>query len=253
MDIDKLFDTIALPAESPLEKILQTEISPLEVPKADLIPWDVNELTQKCGLASHEMAKKAALSSSVLAEKFNPGYIEKLTQSYIKDWSIPQSREIPISSIGKVATKESVLFEMEKAREEQEARRHKELLEALKEVAKSSGISIGDNATNIQIQQGTAGSSQTINNMEQAFDYEKAAKIIKDIASYMQYPQFAEAFGVNTEAAKEMIQSMAVSIERKEDQKLIKKLATGLKNLVIGVAENLIASGIVTQLKQLGI
>lgn len=58
MDIDKLFDTIALPAESPLEKILQTEISPLEVPKADLIPWDVNELTQKCGLASHEMAKK---------------------------------------------------------------------------------------------------------------------------------------------------------------------------------------------------
>ena len=27
MDIDKLFDTIALPAESPLEKILQTEIS----------------------------------------------------------------------------------------------------------------------------------------------------------------------------------------------------------------------------------
>ena len=69
----------------------------------------------------------------------------------------------------------------------------------------------------------------------------------------MQYPQFAEAFGVNTEAAKEMIQSMAVSIERKEDQKLIKKLATGLKNLVIGIAENLIASGIVTQLEQLGI
>ena len=59
----------------------------------------------------------------------------------------------------------------------------------------------------------------------------KGSKIIKDIASYMQYPQFAEAFGVNTEAAKEMIQSMAVSIERKEDQKLIKKLATGLKNL----------------------
>lgn len=253
MDIDKLFDTIALPAESPLEKILQTEISPLEVPKADLIPWDVNELTQKCGLASHEMAKKSALSSSVLAEKFNPGYIEKLTQSYIKDWSIPQSGEIPISSIGKVATKESVLFEMEKAREEQEARRHKELLEALKEVAKSSGISIGDNATNIQIQQGTAGSSQTINNMEQAFDYEKAEKIIRDIASYTQYPQFVETFGENSETAKATIENMLVAVEKKEDKRIIKSLAMDLKNLLIGVVGSIIASGITAQLANLGI
>lgn len=235
MDINKWLETAALPAENPIEEILQTKISPLEVPQVDLVPWGTSELAGKFSQTSSEMAK-------IFTQPFNRPFRE--------EWNLPEISEISIST---AVSKENVLFEIEKAREEKEARRHKELLEALKEVAKNSGISIGDNASNIQIQQGTAGSSQTINNTEQTFDYEKAAKIIKDIASYIQYPQFAETFGVNAETAKEMIQSMAVSIERKEDQKLIKKLATGLKNLAIGVTENLIASGIVTQLEQLGI
>lgn len=236
MDINKWLETAALPAENPIEEILQTKISPLEVPRVDLVPWGTSELAGKFSQTSSEMAK-------IFTQPFNRPFRE--------DWNLPEISEISIST---AVSKESVLFEIEKDREEKEARRHKEMIEVLKEAAKSRAtIQIGDNVHDVQIQQGTVSSSQTINNIEQEFDYEKAEKIIRDIASYTQYPQFVETFGENSEIAKATIEKMLVAVEKKEDKRIIKSLAMDLKNLIIGVVGSIIASGITGQLANLGI
>lgn len=254
MDINKWLETAALPAEHSMEKSLQTEISPLERPQIDLVPWDVTELAKKFSQPSYELAKKFCFPSSESAGKFSLPPSEpagKFSQTLEKEWSALKTSGVLISP---VVSEESVFLKIEKAREEKEARRHKEMLEALKEAAKSGAtIQIGDNAHDIQIQQGTVSSSQTISKIEQEFDYEKAEKIIRDIASYTQYPQFVETFGENSETAKATIENMLVAVEKKEDKRIIKSLAMELKNLAIGVVGSLIASGIIAQLGNLGI
>lgn len=62
-------------------------------------------------------------------------------------------------------------------KEAEELRRHNELLSALKEAGeKGATIIVGDNANGIQIQQNSAGATQTMENT-QGLDYEKTMTV----------------------------------------------------------------------------
>lgn len=133
------------------------------------------------------------------------------------------------------------------AREEREAeelRRHNELVAALKEAGeKGATIIIGDNANGIQIQQNTSDSIQEMTN-SQGLDYEKTSKVLNEICSYFEYPQFAQTFGDNSDNVKAIIQSTLEAVEKHEDEGLIKKSLKVLKDLTIGAGGSMIASGI---------
>ncbi|MDD2502757.1 MAG: hypothetical protein PHP79_01660 [Clostridia bacterium] len=129
-------------------------------------------------------------------------------------------------------------------RDAEELRRHNELVDALKEAGeKGATIIVGDNANGIQIQQNSTGASQTMENT-QGLDYEKTMSVLKEISSYFEYPQFQQTYGVNAENVKQMVAETMTAIENKEDEGLIKKSLHLLKDITVGAASSLIASGI---------
>ena len=83
---------------------------------------------------------------------------------------------------------------------------------------------------------------------EQAFNYEKASEILKEISTYFDFPQFQQTFGGNTENVKNIIQNTIDALDKKDDEGLIKKSLNVLKDLVIGAGGSLIGSGILALL-----
>lgn len=140
-----------------------------------------------------------------------------------------------------------------RAKEDEELRRHNELVNALKEAGeKGATIVIGDNAKGIQIQQNSAGASQYMCD-SQALDYEKTYSILDEIKGYFEYPQFEQTFGKNTESIKQIVVNTMQAIQKHEDEGLIKKSLHVLKDLAVGVTGSMIASGILALLGQLPI
>jgi hypothetical protein len=134
------------------------------------------------------------------------------------------------------------------AKRDEELRRHDELVSAIKSAAANGAtIVIGDNASEIQIQQNTKDSNQKITNM-QTFDYEKILNVLKEIKGYFDYPQFATTFNDNSELVKQIVNDTIKAAEKKEEPTLIKKSLYLLKDLAVGASGSLIASGILTLL-----
>jgi hypothetical protein len=134
------------------------------------------------------------------------------------------------------------------AKRDEELRRHNELVSAINSaVANGATIVIGDNASEIQIQQNTSNSSQTNTNI-QTFDYEKVLNVLKEIQGYFDYPQFATTFNDNSELVKQIVNDTINAAEKNEEPTLIKKSLKLLKDLVVGTSGSLIASGILTLL-----
>lgn len=139
------------------------------------------------------------------------------------------------------------------AKEEEELRRHKEIITALKETGeKGATIVIGDNANAIQIQQNSAGALQQMEN-KQKLDYQKAYEILDEIKSYFDFPQFENTFGNNTENIKQLVLDTMDAIKKGEDEGIIKKSLHLIRELVVGTTGSMIASGILALLGQLSI
>lgn len=133
-------------------------------------------------------------------------------------------------------------------KENEERRRHEEIIEALRNA--SGSITIGDNATGIQIQQNSSHSTQKMN-IETGFDYEKVTSVMKEIQDYTEYPQFAKTYGGNSENVKQLVEEILCAANKKQEPSLIQKSLRTLKELTIGTGGSLIASGILALLENL--
>lgn len=160
--------------------------------------------------------------------------------------------QLPHSVIDEMNRKSQEMIQnVQDAREKREAeelRRHNELVAALKEAGeKGATIVIGDNANGIQIQQNSSNSSQKMTNTI-GLDYEQVLKVLAEIKEYFEYPKFQETFGDNTENVKAVVESTIDAVKKEEDEGLIKKSLHILKDLAVGAAGSLIASGILALL-----
>lgn len=148
------------------------------------------------------------------------------------------------------------MYAIQSAREEREAeelRRHNELVATIKEAGENgAAIIIGDNANGIQIQQNSSHSSQQMT-ITSGLDYDQVLKVLSEIKEYFDYPKFHETFGCNTENVKAVVDSTIDAVKNKEDEGLIKKSLRILKDLAVGAAGSLIASGILALLGTLPI
>lgn len=97
------------------------------------------------------------------------------------------------------------------------------------------------NVTGVQIQQGTVNSSQT-QTVRPDFDYGAIGDIIENIKKYD--GMFDAEFGDKASELRERIARIEELIEKCENPGKIKMLLTELKNIAVGVAGSLIASGI---------
>lgn len=129
----------------------------------------------------------------------------------------------------------------QREKEKEAQRKHDELLEAIR--SSSSNINIGGHATGIQIQQNSSNSTQNMT-IQTGFDYEQIAKVLKDIQSYTELPQFNSAYGENANHVKTLIEATLSAVQEKQEPGLIKKSLQVLKDLTIGASGSLIASGI---------
>ena len=150
---------------------------------------------------------------------------------------------------------QQITVDLTRAREERDAeelRRHNELISALKEAGeKGATIVIGDNATGIQIQQNSTGTSQNMTNTI-GLDYAQTLKVL-EIKGYFDFPKFQETFGENTDNVKAVVEETIKAAQDKEDENLIKKSLRVIKELATGAAGSLIASGILSLLGTLNI
>ena len=145
---------------------------------------------------------------------------------------------------------------IEESREEREAeelRRHNELLAALKEPGeKGATIVVGDNAKGVQILNNSAGATQTMT-VSERLDYEQVGFILNEIKEYFDFPQFEKTFGDNSENVKAVVEATIAAVENREDEGFIKKSLRVLRDLAVGAAGSLIASGILAYLGTLPI
>ena len=101
--------------------------------------------------------------------------------------------------------------------------------------------------TGVQIQQGTVNSSQS-QSVNQGFDYAEVAEIIEKIKKYDSF--LDDEYGENALEIRNKIDEIEDLVQKKENPSRIKALLNDIKNLSIGVAGSLIASGIVTLLSR---
>lgn len=101
--------------------------------------------------------------------------------------------------------------------------------------------------TGVQIQQGTVNSSQS-QSVNQGFDYAEVAEIIEKIKKYDSF--LDDEYGENALEIRNKIDEIEYLVQKKENPSRIKTLLSDIKNLSIGVAGSLIASGIVTLLSR---
>lgn len=96
-------------------------------------------------------------------------------------------------------------------------------------------------ATGIQIQQGTNNSLQE-QTITQEFNYAKVKEVLEQIKKYDS--MFDEEYGEKAPELRNMIEEMEVLLQKRENPSKIKMVLTEIKNLSIGIAGSLIASGI---------
>ena len=137
---------------------------------------------------------------------------------------------------------------MHREKKKEEQRKFEELLETIR--SSSSNINIGGNATGIQIQQNSSNSTQAMT-IQTGFDYEQIAKVLKDIQSYTELPQFNSTYGENADNVKTLIDETLLAVQEKQEPGLIKKSLQVLKDLTIGAGGSLIASGLLALLGNL--
>lgn len=111
-------------------------------------------------------------------------------------------------------------------------------------------VNIGENSSNIQIQQGTVNSSQT-QTINEVFDYENAMQILNEISKYKS--MFADVYGEDSKIAEETLDEAIKAVEKKEKPSKIKTALSVLKDITLRVSSSLIATGILGFLKQLNI
>ena len=96
-------------------------------------------------------------------------------------------------------------------------------------------------ATGIQIQQGTNNSLQE-QTITQEFNYAKVKEVLEQIKKYDS--MFDEEYGEKAPELRNMIEEIEVLLRKRENPSKIKMVLTEIKNLSIGIASSLIASGI---------
>lgn len=96
-------------------------------------------------------------------------------------------------------------------------------------------------ATGIQIQQGTNNSLQE-QTITQEFNYAKVKEVLEQIKKYDS--MFDEEYGEKAPELRNMIEEIEVLLRKRENPSKIKMVLTEIKNLSIGIAGSLIASGI---------
>ena len=96
-------------------------------------------------------------------------------------------------------------------------------------------------ATGIQIQQGTNNSLQE-QTITQEFNYAKVKEVLEQIKKYDN--MFDEEYGEKAPELRNMIEEIEVLLQKRENPSKIKMVLTEIKNLSIGIAGSLIASGI---------
>jgi predicted translin family RNA/ssDNA-binding protein len=137
-----------------------------------------------------------------------------------------------------------VLHESRVAKEQEEMRRHNELVAAINRAAENGAtIVIGDNANGIQIQQNSDNAKQFMTN-SQTFNYEKTLDILNEIREFFDYPQFEKTFQDKSDLIKQLVEETVEAVKKKEDPSLIKKSLKSLKDLTISAGGSLIATGI---------
>lgn len=95
-------------------------------------------------------------------------------------------------------------------------------------------------ATGIQIQQGTNNSLQE-QTITQEFNYAKVKEVLEQIKKYDS--MFDEEYGEKAPELRNMIEEIEVLLQKRENPSKIKMVLTEIKNLSIGIAGSLIASG----------
>ncbi len=100
-----------------------------------------------------------------------------------------------------------------------------------------------DKVTGVQIQQGTNNSSQEQTVMQE-FDYDKLTKILEQIKKYDS--TFDNEYGEKAPEIRSKIDEIETLLQKRENPSRIKILLADIKNLSIGVAGSLIASGIIS-------
>lgn len=98
-------------------------------------------------------------------------------------------------------------------------------------------------ARGVQIQQGTNSSSQNQTIM-QDFNYDKVKEVVGQIKKYDS--MFDEEYGENASELRNKIEEIEKLLQKRENPSKIKVLLTEIKNISLGVARSIIASGIVT-------
>ncbi|MDF2609307.1 MAG: hypothetical protein K0R92_781 [Lachnospiraceae bacterium] len=106
--------------------------------------------------------------------------------------------------------------------------------------------------TGSQIQQGTINSSQSMT-VENNFDYDKVMDVLNKIQKTTNSADFQEEFADKAEQVKEIVSETIQMAQKKEEPTKIKKALSTLKNIAIGVGENIIANGICGLITQLPI
>ena len=96
-------------------------------------------------------------------------------------------------------------------------------------------------ATGIQIEQGTNNSLQE-QTITQEFNYAKVKEVLEQIKKYDS--MFDEEYGEKAPELRNMIEEIEVLLQKRENPSKIKMVLTEIKNLSIGIAGSLIASGI---------
>lgn len=118
--------------------------------------------------------------------------------------------------------------------------RGEKIMDAGQRVVNNTNNFYGE-ATGIQIQQGTNNSSQE-QTIIQEFNYDKVKEVIEQIKKYDN--MFDEEYGEKAPELRNKIEEIEVLLQKRENPSKIKMLLTEIKNLSIGIAGSLIASGI---------
>jgi hypothetical protein len=105
-----------------------------------------------------------------------------------------------------------------------------------------NNMSISGSVTGSQIQQGTINSSQTMT-VENNFDYDKVMDVLNKIQKATNSNEFQEDFADKAEQVKMIVSETIQMVHKKEEPSKIKKALNTLKNISIGVGENIIANG----------
>lgn len=100
---------------------------------------------------------------------------------------------------------------------------------------------------NMQMQQGTVNSTQTIST--ESVDFDKVAEFVEKIKKYDSLLE--DEYGEQATEVREKLDEILSLVQKKENTGRIKSLLIELKNLSVGVGGSLIATGIVEGIKLL--